>query len=736
MPTPRCSEGVRAMARKPASDDDYGRQLTVPLDASGIEGFKPEQPVKVLIADRNGPLQSQSVKLDAKGQGVARFAMPQAAGGVRVIVGPGDATDEELIGLQTLTVSVPATRLRESLTIPAIRILPYWWWWWLRWCRTFVIRGRVLCPDGSPVAGAMVCAYDVDWWFWFSSTQQIACAPTDINGVFEMKFRWCCGWWPWWWWSLRYWRLEPLLVERILPVLQREPGLASRIQPTAQPRLEQLTGLLGAEGARFAMGKELDPSILPALGDRLRAKLPFEAELERLHIWPWWPWLPGWADCNPDVIFKVTQECAAKAGGSDVILEETIWDTRVNVPTALDVVLVAGDNACCIGDDGCLAGECLAFTEACGANTDTIGGNPTAPASPDGYQNPGGLGTYSDRPFAGRVTIEGTAACIEGVAYYEFLVSTSLAGPYADMNPAANGTIQRSYIEFPSGAPPPPPPPFTWTYPSFPATPISGRNVYETLQHYEDTHPPANWGIFRHWVDARDVLIEWGSQHYPDGTYYLKIQGWDVDAGGNLVNPRILKVCESDDDAYIVLTVNNRVETPGPNDLHGNPCTAVHVCTNEPDTALVAIEVHRGPTTITLEGCAFETLQDDDELTIDFIAHDPDGHLAEFTLDVHFDVNLVTDLIPLGTLGPSPTPLLGVAPAAQAEQNYAAAVAAGATRPTWEGGAFRLTLTGAGLKAAFPYPCCYLMQLEAWKRNIVSCSTHFRNASETSFTFG
>src|SRR5688572_17367899 len=107
------------MARKPASDD-YGRQLTVPLDASGIEGFKPEQPVKVLLADRNGPLQSQSVKLDAKGQGAARFDMPQASGGLRVIVGPGDATDEELIGLQTITVSLPAARLRDSLTIPAI----------------------------------------------------------------------------------------------------------------------------------------------------------------------------------------------------------------------------------------------------------------------------------------------------------------------------------------------------------------------------------------------------------------------------------------------------------------------------------------------------------------------------------------------------------------------------------------------------------------------------------------
>jgi hypothetical protein len=216
----------------------------------------------------------------------------------------------------------------------------------------------------------------------------------------------------------------------------------------------------------------------------------------------------------------------------------------------------------------------------------------------------------------------------------------------------------------------------------------------------------------------------------------MQIQGWDVDAGGELVNPRILKVCESDEDAFIVLTIDNRVVTAGPNDLHGNPCTAVHTCTNEPDTAIVAIEVHRGASTISLEGCASESLEDDDEMTIDFIAHDPDGHLAEFTLDVHFDVNLVTNLLPLGVLSAAPGPLLGVAPAAPARSNYAAAVAAGAVRPSWEGGAFRLTLTGAGLKAAFPYPCCYLMQLEAWKRNIVSCSTVFKNTSETSFTFG
>ena len=60
-----------------------------------------------------------------------------------MIVGPHDATDEEIVGLQTL--SVPSRRAFSSsakLRLPAIIIPPYYWWWWLRWCRTFVIRGR------------------------------------------------------------------------------------------------------------------------------------------------------------------------------------------------------------------------------------------------------------------------------------------------------------------------------------------------------------------------------------------------------------------------------------------------------------------------------------------------------------------------------------------------------------------------------------------------------------------
>ena len=126
------------------------------------------------------------------------------ARGLTVIVGPDDATDDELIGLQTINVDVPARRWggKQELVLPAIQITPYYWFWWLRWCRTFTIRGTLRCPDGSPVPGAVVCAYDVDAWWWWWSRQQVGCATTDANGSFTMRFRWCCGWWPWWWWRL------------------------------------------------------------------------------------------------------------------------------------------------------------------------------------------------------------------------------------------------------------------------------------------------------------------------------------------------------------------------------------------------------------------------------------------------------------------------------------------------------------------------------------------------------
>ena len=43
-------------------------RLTLPLDASEIEGFKPEQDLKVLAQSADGTITSEIVKLDQKGQ--------------------------------------------------------------------------------------------------------------------------------------------------------------------------------------------------------------------------------------------------------------------------------------------------------------------------------------------------------------------------------------------------------------------------------------------------------------------------------------------------------------------------------------------------------------------------------------------------------------------------------------------------------------------------------------------
>ena len=135
-------------------------RITIPLDASGIDGLDPKQPIKVLLAAGGEPIASEEVTIGQEGQAHVSFEVEERPRGLRVIVGPGDASDEDLLGLQTIGVDVPLRRWQggDELVLPPIRITPFYWFWWLRWCRTFTIRGRVLCPDGSPVPGAVVFA--------------------------------------------------------------------------------------------------------------------------------------------------------------------------------------------------------------------------------------------------------------------------------------------------------------------------------------------------------------------------------------------------------------------------------------------------------------------------------------------------------------------------------------------------------------------------------------------------
>lgn len=734
-------------------------RLAVPLDASEIEGFKPEKGVKVGVLERSGKIHSQIVRLDAKGHGVANFNFSEKPGALRLIVGPEDASDEELSGLQTLSANVAVAHWesRNDLQLSAIRITPYYWWWWWWWCRTYTINGRVLCPDGSPVPGAVVCAYDVDWWWWWISQQQVGnCVTTDATGSFTITFRRCCGWWPWWWWRYRYWSYEPILAEQILAVLRRDPALGRLQAPSPVPDLSIFDHLL-SEGStlerrlraaspvdksgRFASahrGKllstgraEIDPSALAGLRDKLVGRLPAAPELERLRLWPWWPWEPWW-DCRPDIIFKATQDCG---GENKVIVDETVWQTRWDIPTTLNVTLTASDACCipiCTDPNDCPEGDCMVISEACDIPVGNIGGNFGAvAATPEGYVNPGAVSVYGDRPFADNVPISGIFGSGAGVDYYEFEWATTNAGPWNPMPPAASGGFSRQFWgpDLPAG-------PLGWHYPAFPFTVITGRRVIESREHFEQTNGAGTWGVTRFWGSYNyDLLMNWLTNgNFADGTYYLRVRAWDLVAG-NLQNDRILPMCDTEDENYLVLTIDNRVTDgtdghPAPG-TPNHPCGSgtVHLCTMEPDTDIVNVTIGGqvvGP-------CTNVQAAPGSPLVVDFLAYDQNDHLAEYSLIATYGENLYRDLL---SLADSIVPLggTGVPAAAQVGPDYGAALIQGAASPVWSGGGLRLTINDSSL--AFPEPCCYQLELRAYKRTIVGCYGGFAHNNLSEYSFG
>jgi len=114
-----------------------------------------------------------------------------------------------------------------------------------------------------------------------------------------------------------------------------------------------------------------------------------------------------------------------------------------------------------------------------------------------------------------------------------------------------------------------------------------------------------------------------------------------------------------------------------------------------------------------------------DLLQVDFFAHDPEGHLAYYTLQATYRENLARNLLALP--GVTLTPLGGapVPPAAQVGPSYAQARSAnpppagGAVAPIWRGGAIRLEVLA---RLAVPETCCYQLELRAHKRTVVGCS--------------
>lgn len=736
--------------------------LVIPLDASAIQDVNFKLPLKVMVIDHEGRHQMQTVELSAEGVGEAEFTFDEHPDDVQVLVGPASASEEDLEGMQTLRIQIPARRWQEDSVLKAqpLMISPYFWHWWLSWCRTFTIRGRVLCPNGDPVPGAKVCARDVDRFFIWTSTEEIGCATTDANGTFEMTFRWCCGWWPWWWLRHRFWEINPVLwgklqellhsvieVEPIpIPGPRPDPAFLEKLlelqtevkpgphPPVAKVAVERTVAPMMAPVPHSMPEKAmLDPAYLEQLRPRLAEQLPHLADILQPTLYPWFPWQPWW-DCNPDVIFKVTQV----QGGEEVVLvDETADDTRWNIGVDTNVTLVANENAWCIPPmPYCAGGNCMAFTTVCANPVSSIGGNPGAVASPRGYLSPGVASIGGDRPYAGVVNIHGTSTCLTQVDYYEFEWSDDGGSSWNAMPPDAIGTVVRGYIDFDK---PLNDPDFSPKI-AFTRQHIDGKYVLETIAHYEATHPASGWGNHQVWAYHRDRLFAWKTaKHFPDGEYLLRVVGYDL-VGSHLQNRRVLQVCQHQAEAHLVLHLDNRTVTPGAStDAYGSPCgtKTVHLCTTEPSTEILGMRLlHQGGGSTEVGACGFVDLQPHDQLQIDFTAYDPDGHLSYFTLDLTYANNLRNRLLShLGASGVSLVPLGGgpVPAAAQVGPNYPSALSQGAVSPIWNGGAMRLTMPAS---QAFPITCSYQVELWAHKRTVVNCNHSLwshSNLSERSF---
>lgn len=702
--------------------------LVIPIDVSQIpKEERREQKVKVAV-DHGGRVLSKVIALDGEKTEVKLEVDEKQP--MTVAIGSDTAADEDLFRLQTINVQVsPNQWAGATLTLPPIVVTPHWWRLWLLWCREFVVRGRVVCADGSPVPSAEVRAYDVDFFWWWSASQQVGpAAITDANGHFTITFRWCCGWWPWWWWRLRRWQLDSELLDTLRPVVELNPRLKLP-DPDPEPRLDfvqlqrrfnipvpdQADRLTAA--APLAIGKELDPTLIPALREDFLAQLPRVPEFERLRIWPWWPWTP-WLDCGPDIIFRVTQNCG---GQVKVIRSESVLQTRWDIPQTSNVTLVANSQACCLPRTPQEPpGDCVVITGICGDSgipVTAIGGNSGAPATPVGYVNPGSL----DRPLSETLTISGQFGTAAQADYYEIEYRPHGAGGWVPVPPATMLDFSRGYFDATQ------PWPNQWFYPAVPVQTFGPTHVYKSRRRYEVEHPPANWGspLGRAWFLNVNVLARLQTAgHFSDGTYDFRIIGYRALPNGDLdpSSRQVMRGC-GDNPATngLTLRLDNRVVGPA------TPGT-VHVNTTEPNCGITSVRLGG----VLVGPCDAKALQPGTPVDIDFFVTDPDGHLYYYTLVVKSDAGAVKNLLNSAEVGSLMLTGLG---GAQPGPDYATSLGQPGSlgRPTWRGGSMRLHIDDGAL--VFPKTCCYLVELTAWKRNIVNCgSPQYYNQFHYSFT--
>lgn len=687
-------------------------QLELPLDASAVSARGTAGAVKIAAVTATGKVvASVIVKLDAKGQGLGKLSVPASAGVTRVMVGGADVADAALPMLDTLYANLPARRataLSTLVKLPLIRISDFYWQRWLHWCRNFTVSGRLVCADGSPIPGAVVNAFDVDAFWWWTSYQPLGQATTNTNGEFTIQFRWCCNLTPWWWWRLRDWSLDPDLVRRLGKYLQARPEWPVPPRPEPLPNLNifgpvvnprpgpVVSPVLNPALVRPLASTVIEPSQLDSVRTSLLQRLPEQRDATLLNVWPWMPFAP-WNDCSPDLVFRATQSCG---GEHKLIVNESRAQARWNIATNTHVTLVANDQACCVADPPRPDDDCGIPLGVCGVLGSSIGGNAGAPATPAGYYAPG----TADKPFGGTLVIEGDV----GADYYALQATQTPgdASSWENIPALSAGGFVRYYWD---AVPVPPATEGRYVPVSFVPENIDGKWVMESRAHYEDTHFPGDWGTHHNhiWFTPNLTSLQhWQTEGIVnDGTWALRLLGY-TRTGNSLTNERVIHVCNANPqatprDLQLTVTLDNR--QPGS-------------VAQEPLADIVTVNIAGVPK----GACSVSTVGLNDEVVIDFAAYDVDGHLDSFDLRATWGEGLVSGsltALPGATLTPMAFP--GVPAADAVGPSYADARSQGAAVPKWRGGGLRLTIPHAS--QVFPEPCCYQIELHVYTRPIVSC---------------
>jgi hypothetical protein len=651
---------------------------------------------------------------------------------------------------------------KEKITLP-LHLLRRW----IILCRAYTITGRVVkrvaiwdpleqmyvhCDE--PVPGAKVEAFDADcWWFWWKR-DLVGSAITNPDGTFEMTFRWCCLLWlP----PLRpRWVIDQDLLHHTVaavkphfgpippealdspPAFEKFLGVAGMV-PASVPSRLIATDTAGRSGSSCA-GKAAPP-IAATAGDIAEpARLPV-GPLVRVDdilgkLRPLLPFLPcrpfRQKDCTPDIVFRVQQECG---GAVQVIYDEKPFQIRWNIPTNLNVTLLANAKACSVPVcEEPPPGNCLKFSAVNCVEVDHIGAA-SGVADLQGYAYPGS----GDHPFTGVIRIKGRFGSGSAVDYFKVEYSFA-GGPFKALPEDHLQAFARSYW-----APPPGSPPGTAAASNsvvFKPEPVDGRIVYKTLRRAEQENPlPAGWLWGYLWNDLHTLFL-WDSQGLDgDGLYVLRLLGYRYDAATKkLLEEQVMQTCElqtAAEEKVLVRIDNRNADDPVYQANEDRPCGAgtVHLCTYEPDcdfrrVELIRLDDHGLATGSPYEigPCDIVEVSDFDDIVVHFTASVPknrrDGHLLAYNMYAHWGEDKVFDVIATGTLAADPDILVGptysatFAGAQGTHRGLLPVTEAEHDRPFWFGGSFKVSLKGSAFKTS----CAYTLSLRVWKRTIEGCT--------------